>query len=99
MDSLLPAAGPLEQVVITGMGVTSAFGRGTGALLAGVLAGTPAFSPVTRFSAAHCRVKVAAQLPGAPLLADEITVALQDACAEAGLGPELRESCLLLVAL
>jgi 3-oxoacyl-(acyl-carrier-protein) synthase len=98
MASRLPAAEP-GQVVITGMGVTSAFGRGTAALLDGVLSGTPAFVPVTRFSAEHCRVKVAAQLPGTPLLADEIAAALEDACTEAEAGPELRARTTLLLAL
>jgi 3-oxoacyl-[acyl-carrier-protein] synthase II len=86
-------------VVITGLGVTSAYGRGTQALLDGVLSGNPAFIPVTRFAADRCRVRVAAQLPGAPVLADEITAALRDACALAELGPELRADCTLLVAL
>ena len=99
MASVLPAAAEPAPVVITGMGVTSAFGRGPAALLDGVLSGTPAFIPVTRFSAEHCRVKVAAQFPGTPLLADEIAAALEDACAEAEVGPELRARTTLLVAL
>jgi 3-oxoacyl-[acyl-carrier-protein] synthase II len=86
-------------VVITGMGVTSAYGRGKQALLDGVLSADPAFIPVTRFGTERCRVKVAAQLPGAPVLADEIAATLEDACADAALGPELRASCTLLVAL
>ncbi|HEY7146923.1 MAG TPA: beta-ketoacyl synthase N-terminal-like domain-containing protein [Streptosporangiaceae bacterium] len=93
-----PAAGR-GQVVITGLGVTSAYGRGTAPLLAGVLSGKPAFAPVTRFGTERCRVKVAAQLPGAPVLADEITAAVQDACAAAGLDAGQRAGCELLVAL
>jgi 3-oxoacyl-[acyl-carrier-protein] synthase II len=99
MASQEPAGTPAAQVVLTGMGVTSAFGRGREALLDGVLSGTPAFGPVARFSAERCRVQVAAQLPGAPVLADEICAVLQDACAEAGMDPELRASCPLLLAL
>jgi 3-oxoacyl-(acyl-carrier-protein) synthase len=99
MASARAATAEPEQVVITGMGVTSAFGRGTAALLDGVLSGTPAFTPVTRFSAERCRVKVAAQLSGPPLLADEITAALEDACAEAEVGAELRARTTLLLAL
>lgn len=99
MASQQSAGGQPGPVVITGLGVTSAFGRGPQALLDGVLSGNPAFIPVTRFRADRCRVQVAAQLPGAPVLADEITAALQDACAEAELGPQLRARCELLVAL
>jgi 3-oxoacyl-(acyl-carrier-protein) synthase len=86
-------------VVITGMGVASAFGRGTKALLDGVLSGEPAFGPVARFSAERCRVKVAAQLPGPQLLADELALVLDDACREAAVGPELRGRTTLLLAL
>jgi 3-oxoacyl-[acyl-carrier-protein] synthase II len=99
MDNQQPAGGEPGRVVITGLGVTSACGRGTQALLDRVLSGDPAFIPVTRFAPDRCRVKTAAQLPGAPVLADEITAALQDACAQAELSLPLRAGCTLLVAL
>jgi 3-oxoacyl-[acyl-carrier-protein] synthase II len=99
MASLPPAGRAAAQVVITGMGVTSAFGRGSAALLDAVLSGRPAFGPVTRFGAERCRVQVAAQLPGTPVLADEIAAVLQEACDDAGVGPELRARTTLLVAL
>ncbi|MGW5670581.1 beta-ketoacyl-[acyl-carrier-protein] synthase family protein, partial [Micromonospora sp. NPDC003776] len=38
-----------ENPRITGVHALSALGRGADALLAGVLAGTPAFAPVRRF--------------------------------------------------
>ncbi len=90
MASQPPAAGEPGPVVITGLGVTSAYGRGPQALLDGVLAGRPAFIPVTRFGTEHCRVKVAAQLPGTPVLADEITAALEAACTQGQLSAPLR---------
>ena len=37
------------SVVVTGAAVLSAYGRGTEALLSGVLSGRPAFAPVQRF--------------------------------------------------
>jgi 3-oxoacyl-[acyl-carrier-protein] synthase II len=91
-----PAA---ARVVITGMGASSAFGRGTGPLRDGTLAGEPAFSQVTRFRAGGCRVRVAALLPGRPVLADELAAVLDEACEQASLGPALRGRCPLLVAL
>lgn len=93
-----PPAG-VPRVVITGLGASTAFGRGTGPLRAGTLAGEPAFGPVTRFRAEACRVGVAALAPGRPVLADELTAVLTEACEQAALGPGLRNDCPLLVAL
>jgi 3-oxoacyl-(acyl-carrier-protein) synthase len=94
------AAGPPRaRVVITGIGVTSAFGRGSGPLLAGVLSGQSAFGRVARFSTDNCRVPVAAQLPGSPSLADELTAVLTDAAAAAGLGDGDLAATTLLLAL
>jgi 3-oxoacyl-[acyl-carrier-protein] synthase II len=78
-----PAA---RGVVITGMGVTSAFGRGSAALLDRMLTGEPAFAPVTRFEPARCRATAAAELPGAPVLADELVAVIEEACGAAGIG-------------
>jgi 3-oxoacyl-[acyl-carrier-protein] synthase II len=99
MASELPDAAAPEPLAITGLGVMSAFGRGEQALLDGALAGAAAFAPVTRFSPDRCRVKVAAQHPGEPVLADELTAALEQACGQADLGPELRAATPLLMAL
>lgn len=74
--------------VITGLAATSAFGRGIGPLLAAALAGTPAFAPVRRFGVEGRRVTVAATMPGSPSLHEELTGAIRDACAEAGLRPD-----------
>jgi 3-oxoacyl-[acyl-carrier-protein] synthase II len=93
-----PPAG-VPRVVITGVGASTAFGRGTGPLRAGTLAGEPAFGPVTRFRTDGCRVGVAALLPGRPVLADELAAVLSEACEQAALGPGLRGDCPLLVAL
>jgi len=86
-------------VVITGMSVTSAFGHGTEVLRSGVLAGEPAFSRVTRFDPALCRASVAAELPGQPVLADELVAVISQARAEAGIGGDDRSRCPLLLGL
>lgn len=65
-----PLAGQPGQVVITGMSATSAFGRGTGPLLAGALSGRPAFGPVRRFGVDGRRARAAAELAGPVVLAD-----------------------------
>jgi 3-oxoacyl-[acyl-carrier-protein] synthase II len=87
------------RVVITGMGASCAFGRGTGPLRDGTLSGEPAFGEVTRFRADGCRVRTAALIPGRPAPADELSAVLGEACGQAGLDAELRERCPLLVAL
>jgi 3-oxoacyl-[acyl-carrier-protein] synthase II len=69
--------------VVTGLAVRSAFGTGAGALLPPALAGTPAFAPVTRFGTAAYRTNVAATMPGAPDLTDELVAAVGAACADA----------------
>jgi len=71
--------------VLTGLAVRSAFGAGAGALLPAALAGTPAFAPVTRFDTGAYRTNVAATMPGAPDLTDELAAAVQAACADAQL--------------
>jgi 3-oxoacyl-[acyl-carrier-protein] synthase II len=81
------------------MSATSAFGRGTGPLLAGALGGQPAFAQARRFSVAHRRAKAAAELPGTPVLADELAAVIGDACDMAGLAPAERASTALLLAL
>ncbi|HCT75076.1 MAG TPA: 3-ketoacyl-ACP synthase [Micromonosporaceae bacterium] len=65
------------------MAVASAYGHGTEALLAGVLSGKPAFSPVTRFDINGRRVGVAATLPGSPDLLALLTSALEEVGASA----------------
>ncbi|HEY2575422.1 MAG TPA: beta-ketoacyl synthase N-terminal-like domain-containing protein [Streptosporangiaceae bacterium] len=86
-------------MLITGLGAACALGRGTDALLAGILGGEPAFGPVTRFDTTRCKVKVAAQLPGSPALADELAAVIGEACGMAGLSRQERASCALLIAL
>lgn len=96
------AVPPTNRVVVTGLAVLSAFGRGPAALLDRAFAGTPAFAPVTRFSTGQRRTEMAATLPGTPVLADELVGAIEDACADAGLTrdaePDLRAGCPLLLA-
>lgn len=87
------------RVAITGIDATSAFGRGTGQLLAGALDGQPAFGLAGRFSVAGRRAKAAAELPGRPVLADELAAVIDSACDMAGLRPAERGTATLLLAL
>ncbi|HEY7431260.1 MAG TPA: beta-ketoacyl synthase N-terminal-like domain-containing protein [Streptosporangiaceae bacterium] len=91
--------GAHEPIAVTGLGAACALGQGTEALLAGTLAGRPAFSQVTRFDTERCRVKVAAQLPGSPALADELAAVVDDACGAAALSSRERAAAPLLTAL
>jgi 3-oxoacyl-(acyl-carrier-protein) synthase len=72
-------------VVITGMGVVSAYGRGQTALLSGLASSKPAFSPVSRFDVTRRRAHVAATFADAGELFTELTGVIEAACAEAGL--------------
>jgi 3-oxoacyl-(acyl-carrier-protein) synthase len=85
-------------VQITGVHAVSALGRGADAQLAGVLAGTPAFRPVTRFDTTARRVGVAATLPDAGALPDELADTVAAACAAAGLDAASRATAPLLLA-
>ncbi|GAA3456330.1 beta-ketoacyl-[acyl-carrier-protein] synthase family protein [Dactylosporangium matsuzakiense] len=86
------------DVLITGLAVLSAFGRGPGALAAGLDAGRPAFAPVTRFDVSGRRVGVAATLPGSPDLDDELWWLVDEACDEAKLGTADRAGSPLFLA-
>ncbi|MEV5142835.1 beta-ketoacyl synthase N-terminal-like domain-containing protein, partial [Streptomyces syringium] len=87
-----------KPVVVTGLAVTTAFGRGLEALRQGLAAGQPAFGPVTRFDVARRRVDRAATLPGDPHLIDEITDAVTQAIGQAGLGADTTARTPLLFA-
>ncbi|HUC56732.1 MAG TPA: beta-ketoacyl synthase N-terminal-like domain-containing protein [Streptosporangiaceae bacterium] len=88
-----------SQVVVTGMGVTTAFGRGAGALLDGLAAGQSAFGQTARFDTRRCRVGVAAELPGDPKLPLELGAVVEQACAGAGLDATDRAGVNLFLAL
>jgi 3-oxoacyl-(acyl-carrier-protein) synthase len=88
-----------SRVVVTGMGVTTAFGRGTSALLDGLAAGQSAFGQTTRFDTKRCRVGVAAELPGDPKLPLELGTVIEQACAGARLDEADRASADLFLAL
>ncbi len=94
----LPIGRPLRPAQITGLAATSAYGRGAAALIEGVLAGTPAFTPVSRFAVDTRRSRVAATLPGEPDLFTELTAVITEACADAGLGEQQRATTPLLLA-
>ncbi|TDV49720.1 beta-ketoacyl-[acyl-carrier-protein] synthase family protein [Actinophytocola oryzae] len=86
------------EVGLSGLAAASALGRGADAQLAGVLSGTAAFGPVRRFDVAGRRVRVAATLPDAGSLLDELADVTARACREAGLDPEARADTPLLLA-
>lgn len=90
--------GDRAAVAITGVAAVSAYGRGTQALLSGVLSGVAAFAPVERFDVSKRRVRVGALLAGAPVLADELAEVLEQAGREAGLTSAQRSGCPLLLA-
>ena len=83
---------------LTGMDVVSAFGHGTKPLLDNVVPGRAAFGPVRRFDVADRRVGVAATMPGAPVLLDELARVVEGACDEAGLSTMERVETPLLLA-
>jgi 3-oxoacyl-(acyl-carrier-protein) synthase len=85
--------------VVTGAAVLSAYGRGTEALLSGLLSGQPTFAPVQRFDVGARRVRAAATLPGCPDLLTEVTRVVGEACDDAGLSPSERARSPLFVAI
>lgn len=95
-----PATPPARSgpVAISGLAAVSAFGRGTGPLLAAALAGGSAFRPVDRFDVSRRRVRVAATMPGTPTLLDELIAVVTEACATAGLDATQRAGCGLMLA-
>src|ERR1039457_3465210 len=94
----LPARRGTGVAVLTGAAVASAYGRGTEALLAGVLSGQPAFAPVQRFDVTARRTSVAATMTGSPTLLTEVTRAVRDACDDACLSPSDRARSPLFLA-
>jgi 3-oxoacyl-[acyl-carrier-protein] synthase II len=88
----------VTRIVVTGLGATSALGRGAAAQAAAVFPGTAAFGPVTRFDVSRRRVGSAAALAGDPDLADEVLGAVGEACAQASLDPETASGCPVLLA-
>jgi len=78
----------MADVAITGLAAMSALGRGPAAQLSGVLAGSATFTPVDRFDTDARRVRLAATLPDAGTLTDELAAAIGEACRDGGLrGP------------
>jgi 3-oxoacyl-[acyl-carrier-protein] synthase II len=87
------------SVVLSSASAVSPFGYGLDALLAGVLAGRPAFVPVERFDVSRHRVGVAATMPGDPVLRDELVQVVVDACDAAGLSHAQRAGTPLFLAI
>jgi 3-oxoacyl-[acyl-carrier-protein] synthase II len=88
----------MDDVGVAGLAAATALGRGTEAQLAATLAGTAAFGPLTRFDVSRHRVRVAATLPDAGSLADELAGAIAGACAHGGLSAADRSDCPLMLA-
>ncbi len=86
---------PPLRTGITGLAAVSALGRGAQAQLAGALAGAAAFGPVRRFDVGGRRTTVAATLPDAGTLADELAGVIDEACT--GLTPAERAETPLLL--
>ncbi len=89
---------PGLEPVITGLSALSACGRGAEVLYERAAAGEPAFGPVTRFDVSRFRAGAAAQLPGNPVLADELAAVTEEACAAARLSAGQRADSRLLLA-
>lgn len=103
-DALTVAPAPAArrgtgEVVVTGAAVASAYGRGTEALMSGMLSGRPAFAPVQRFDVGARRVRFAATMPGLPGLLAEVTRAAAEACDDAGLSSAGRAGTPLFLAI
>jgi 3-oxoacyl-[acyl-carrier-protein] synthase II len=86
----------VNEVVVSGLGAVSPYGRGWPTLWAGVTAGRCAIGPLTLFPADEFRVRIAAEVPTAVLAgasprrsrADRLAiVAADEAVADAGLSP------------
>ncbi|MBV9847074.1 MAG: beta-ketoacyl-[acyl-carrier-protein] synthase family protein [Kutzneria sp.] len=74
-----------DDVVVTGFGAHTAFGRGARPIREGVFAGVPAFAPTTRFDTTPYRTPMAAAAPGQPVLRDVLFDCANDAVSMAGL--------------
>jgi 3-oxoacyl-(acyl-carrier-protein) synthase len=106
-DGPVVASGPaarvarrgVGQVVVTGVGALSAYGRGAQALLSGALSGRPAFAPVQRFDVSARRVRIAATMPGSPDLGTEVARVIGEACDDADLPPSGRARTPLFLAI
>ncbi|MGQ0840030.1 beta-ketoacyl synthase N-terminal-like domain-containing protein [Actinokineospora sp.] len=92
------SAGTASPVVISGLAVLSACGRGTEPLAAAVFEGVPAFGSVTRFDVSRRRATVAAENPLVTSLVEELALVIADAGERAGLTPAERADCPLLLA-
>ncbi|RQX11404.1 3-ketoacyl-ACP synthase [Micromonospora ureilytica] len=86
-----------SPVLVTGLGLLTAHGRGPARLLAAVLAGEPAFSEVRRFDPGRSRVRAAATLADVGDLTAELVAVVADACDDAGLAHR-RAECQLFFA-
>jgi 3-oxoacyl-(acyl-carrier-protein) synthase len=88
----------MAEVGLTGLAVTSALGRGTDALLAGLLAAEAPFSPVRRFDVSGRKVTLAATLSDAGPLPAELADAVDQVCRQARLTSAHRAGTALIVA-
>ncbi|WP_406205722.1 beta-ketoacyl-[acyl-carrier-protein] synthase family protein [Kitasatospora sp. NBC_01560] len=98
MAETVRAGRPGRPVLVTGMDVLTAFGRGTVPLADAVFTGTDGFRTLDRFDVSARRVARAAQLPGTPDLRTELAAVLAGACEQARLGTADRAGTTLLLA-
>src|SRR5690349_4304905 len=84
----------MDGVGLAGLAAVSALGRGVEAQLAGAAA----FGPVDRFDVSGRRVRIAATLPDAGPLADELVGVIDAACRDAGLTEADRAATPLILA-
>jgi 3-oxoacyl-[acyl-carrier-protein] synthase II len=98
-----------REIAVTGLGVVSPFGRGIGALRAGLLAGRSAIAPLTLFSTTlevppvvgqvDCPLEDHGSSPNWWSRTDRLAVtAAREAWAGAGLAPSDRERCAVVLA-
>ncbi|MGW1616863.1 beta-ketoacyl synthase N-terminal-like domain-containing protein [Streptomyces sp. NPDC002285] len=81
------------------MAVLSGFGRGFDPLVQGATTGTPAFRAMRRFVTSHHRTDLAAVHPDTGSLSDELTSAINEACAMADLSDADRGTTPLFLAM
>ena len=86
------------MVAISGMAVTTAYGRGTRNLWDGLLSGKPEVSLVSRFDTSGRRTQHAATLPGDPELGEELSTLIEQACTQARLSVADRAETPLVLA-
>jgi len=93
----------MTRIVVTGMGIISAAGRGLDATREALRAGRSGLGPLTRFPSPRCGALPVAEVrgvpdePGVPRIVSLGRIALADALLAAGIGPGDRDGTALAV--